>query len=72
MSKTRERVIKITKDGRFHAFGLVVNTFDEAVERCTQKGHGNYFLEWPSKTVLGMEAIGGVCGSPEYLRKFIK
>lgn len=37
MSKKNERTIKLTSDGRFHAMGLVVDTFDEAFSRCLEK-----------------------------------
>lgn len=37
MSKNKQRDIKITRDGKFHAMGLVVNTFDEAFDRCLEK-----------------------------------
>ena len=37
MSKNKFRDIKITKDGKFHAMGLVVDTFDEAFDRCLEK-----------------------------------
>ena len=36
MSK-KHRDIKQTLDGRFHAMGLVVDTFDEAFDRCLEK-----------------------------------
>ena len=36
MSK-KNRDIKPTRDGRFHAMGLVVDTFDEAFDRCLEK-----------------------------------
>lgn len=71
MSKNKERVIKIMRDGRFHAMRLIVNTFDEAVDRCTKKGQGNYFLDWPGETVLSMKATAGVCGTPQYLRQYL-
>ena len=67
MSK-KLREIKITRDGRFHAMGLVVNTFDEAVERCEKKGYGNYFLIWPVERIGKWITQGEVCGTPEYLR----
>lgn len=71
----KERLIKVTRDGRFHSMGLVVQTFDQAIERCTVKGIGNYFLEWPPedvKTSKGvLEATAGVCGTPEYLKLWL-
>ena len=37
MTRSKNRDIKITHDGRFHAMGSVVSTFDEAFDRCIEK-----------------------------------
>ena len=71
MAKNKVREIKITRDGRFHAMGLVVNTFQEAVERCTLKGIGNYFLIWPEEKLENYTTQFEVCGTPEYLEQFL-
>lgn len=72
MSKVKERVIKITHDNRFHAMGLVVDTFDEAVERCGAKGTGGYFLVWPPEPFTDdLDGTFEVCGTPKYLKQFL-
>lgn len=37
MSSKKYRDIKITSGGKFHAMGLVVDTFDQAFDRCLEK-----------------------------------
>lgn len=72
MANSKEPLIKITRDGRFWSMGLVVNTIDDAFERVRRKApNRNIFLEWPIEKTGNMLVTGGVCGSEEYLRKFI-
>ena len=69
----KDKVIKITHDGKFHSMGLVVDTIDEAIERCQQKGRGNnIFLTLFEKLSFDKfdDVSGEVCGSPEYIKEW--
>lgn len=71
MSK-KDVLIKPTRDGRYWAMGVVVETVDEALERCTIKAPGkNIHVEWPEEPIGKFLTISGVCGSPEYVKDFL-
>lgn len=61
----KSKIIKLTLDGRYHSMGLVVDTLDEAIERCERKGRGaNIHVVVPGD---GYEF--GLCGTPEFIRE---
>lgn len=77
MSK-KYRDIKPTRDGRFHAMGLVVDTFDEAFDRCLEKTRAAPD-EWCTLVIFEKQPLGYknleasmyVPGSREFLRQLI-
>lgn len=69
----KDKVIKITNDGKFHSMGIVVDTIDEAIKRCEEKGRGtNIFLTLFSGLSFDKfdDVSGEVCGSPEYIKEW--
>ena len=63
MSDKHIKLIKPTHDGKYWAMGLVVDTLEEAFERCDRKGKSmNYFLSFGAFEV---------CGTKEYVQQWI-
>jgi len=69
MNEKHIKVVKPTRDGKFWAMGLVVDTLDEALERCERKGKSNnVFLVLEPTVVNGLKSEHEIPGSPEYIR----
>jgi len=68
MSKV-EPVIKQTVGGKFHAAGGVVDTLEDAFDRCDAKckGWNNYFFVFPAVDGVRNE----ICGDRDYIMEVL-
>lgn len=64
----------MTRDGKFHAMGLVVDTFDEAFDRCIEKTNAPLdsfctLIAWEDEPVGNFMASFYIAGTKEFLRQ---
>lgn len=78
MSNKKYRDIKITKGGKFHAFGSTFETIDEAFNKCLEKTKASndswcnliVFEKIPVKDTE-LEATAHIFGNLEFLKKCV-